>query len=154
MDVVRCARHAGDVVPPNPVTPALERALQLVGDRWSLLVVAALAPGPLRYGEVAQAVPGIAPNILAARLRQLTRDGLVHTVPYSERPRRVTYELTTDGRSLADALATLEAWGARREGLPEPRYHATCGTAVELRPWCPTCEVVVDDGGVDDLDRA
>lgn len=136
------------------MTPALERALQLVGDRWSLLVVAALAGGPLRYGELGEVVAGIAPNILAGRLRQLTREGLVHTVPYSERPRRVTYELTTDGRALADALAALEAWGARREGIPEPRFHARCGTAVELRPWCPTCDVPVEPGGVDDLDHA
>jgi DNA-binding HxlR family transcriptional regulator len=131
----------------------LDRALSRVGDRWTLLLVEALLDGPCRYGELADAVAGIAPNILAARLKRLEQDGLVTATPYSERPLRHRYALTGDGRALAEALSVLAAWAARVEGLPAPRYHATCGTALESRPWCPTCSRVVDDAEADDLDR-
>ena len=131
----------------------LDRALSRVGDRWSLLVVEALLDGPRRYGELADGVPGIAPNILASRLRRLEQDGLVTAVPYSERPLRHRYALTADGRELAGALAVLAAWAARVEGLPAPRYHAACGTALESRPWCATCGRVVDEAEADDVDR-
>jgi DNA-binding HxlR family transcriptional regulator len=136
------------------MTPApLDRALSRVGDRWTLLLVEALLDGPKRYGELADAVPGIAPNILAGRLRRLEQDGLLVARPYSERPVRHQYELTADGRALAAALAVLAGWAARVEGLPAPRYHATCGTAVETRPWCPTCDRIVDPDEADELDR-
>lgn len=131
----------------------LDRALTRVGDRWTLLLVEALLDGPCRYGELADAVAGIAPNILAARLKRLEQDGLVTATPYSERPLRHHYALTADGRELAGALAVLAAWAARVEGLPAPRYHATCGTAMESRPWCPTCSRVVDPDEADELDR-
>jgi DNA-binding HxlR family transcriptional regulator len=138
---------------PGMATAPLDRALTRVGDRWTLLLVEALLDGPMRYGELADAVTGIAPNILAARLKRLEQDGLVTATPYSERPRRHRYALTADGRALAEALAVLAAWAARVDGLPAPRYHATCGTALESRPWCPTCSRTVDDAEADDLDR-
>jgi DNA-binding HxlR family transcriptional regulator len=131
----------------------LDRALSRVGDRWTLLLVEALLDGPRRYGELADAVPGIAPNILAGRLRRLEQDGLLTATRYSDRPPRFQYELTADGRELAAALAVLAGWAARVEGLPAPRYHATCGTAMESRPWCPTCGRTVDNAESDDLDR-
>ena len=131
----------------------LDRALLRVGDRWTLLLVEALLDGPRRYGELSDAVAGIAPNILAARLRRLEQDGLVTATPYSQRPLRYRYALTADGHELASAMALLAAWAARVEGLPAPRYHATCGTPIESRPWCPTCGRTVDDHESDDLDR-
>jgi DNA-binding HxlR family transcriptional regulator len=136
------------------MSPApLDRALARVGDRWTLLLVEALLDGPRRYGELAEAVPGIAPNILAGRLRRLEQDGLLVATRYSDRPPRHQYELTADGRALAAALVVLAGWAARVEGLPAPRYHATCGTALESRPWCATCGRTVDDAESDDLDR-
>jgi DNA-binding HxlR family transcriptional regulator len=135
------------------VTP-LDRALTRVGDRWTLLIVEALLDGPRRFGELSDAVPGIAPNILAARLRKLERERLVVSAPYSTRPVRQQYELTADGLELASALAVFGAWAARVDGtVPVVPYHETCGTPLELRPWCPTCGVVADDADVDDLDR-
>jgi DNA-binding HxlR family transcriptional regulator len=138
---------------PLPATP-LDRALTRVGDRWTLLVVEALLDGPRRFGELAEAVPGIAPNVLAARLRKLEGERIVVSVPYSTRPVRHTYELTADGRELAGALAVLGAWAVRVEGIQSGvPYHERCGTALELRPWCPTCGLLVDDADADDLDR-
>jgi DNA-binding HxlR family transcriptional regulator len=136
------------------VQPApLERALARVGDRWTLLIVDALLGGPRRYGELAEEVSGIAPNTLADRLRKLESVGLVVSSPYQERPRRLAYELTAEGRELGGALAVLAGWAARVDGLPGSTYHDACGTALEVVAWCPTCERAVSPSEADDLDR-
>ena len=121
--------------PPLPLEAALDR----VGDRWSLLVVEALLDGPRRFGEISDALPGIAPNILTDRLRRLERAGIVRSTPYQDRPTRLAYDLTGDGRDLASALRLLADWGARRSGDVEPLRHDTCGTPLEARFYCPTC---------------
>jgi len=120
----------------------LRAALDRIGDRWILLVVEALVDGPQRFGDMQERV-GAAPNILTNRLRRLEVEGLVVATPYSERPLRMQYELTTTGRELADALVALSGWGAATEGRPSEHFHQACGTALEVRPWCPTCERVV-----------
>ncbi len=122
----------------------LRAALDRIGDRWILLVVEALADGPQRFGDLQERV-GAAPNILTNRLRRLETEGLVVATPYSQRPLRVQYDLTATGRELAEALAALTAWGAANEGRRGERFHDSCGTALELRPWCPTCDRAVDD---------
>ena len=80
--------------PPSPLAEAVAR----VGDRWTLLIVESLLAGPKRFGELNQDVEGIAPNVLTHRLRQLERNALIVGHPYSERPRRLSYELTVRGR--------------------------------------------------------
>jgi DNA-binding HxlR family transcriptional regulator len=134
---------------PSPLEAALER----VGDRWSLLLVEALLAGPRRFNELGEAVPGIAPNILTDRLRSLERDGLVVARPYSHRPPRSTYELTDAGRELAGAVRLLSEWGARHGGQ-EPARHAACGTPLEVRWYCPTCEQAVDEDAAEGLHYA
>ena len=133
---------------------ALADALATVGDRWTLLLVAALLDGPRRFGELQEEVAGIAPNVLTQRLRALERNALVVARPYSERPPRFVYELSAAGRELAGALRLLAGWGARNaEGSATPR-HAVCGTPMEARWWCPTCERPVRDEEGEDLDFA
>jgi DNA-binding HxlR family transcriptional regulator len=136
------------------MSSSLQHALSVVGDRWSLLVVDALLGPSRRFGELAEAIPGIAATVLAKRLRDLEQQGLVVSVPYSERPPRSRYELTADGRELGAALASLAAWGARRgggDGGDATGRHEACGTPLELRPWCPTCERVVSDDDPDEV---
>jgi len=147
-----CQHFDDDVMATIDPAP-LDRGLARVGDRWTLLIVGALLEDAKRYSDLARTVIGIAPNILAARLRKLQREGLVVARPYSERPRRLTYELTSDGRELAGALALLAAWAARLEGQDATDYHRACGTTLQSRPWCPTCERCVEPGETDDLDR-
>jgi DNA-binding HxlR family transcriptional regulator len=130
---------------------ALDVALARVGDRWSLLIVAALLPGPLKYGEMAAAIDGIAPNILAARLKRLAHDGLVVARPYSTKPVRLEYELTASGSELAAAVQRLTEWAARLEGGGDVPFHAPCGTAIEFRAWCPTCDIPASDDGTIEL---
>ena len=127
----------------EPATP-LELALERVGDRWSLLIVEALLDGSRRFNELAEGV-GIAPNILTDRLRRLEREGVVVARPYSERPPRMEYQLTSAGHDLAGALRLLADWGSRRSEDSDPLRHELCGTPLEARWYCPTCTVVIDD---------
>jgi DNA-binding HxlR family transcriptional regulator len=138
------------VMDPRPRSP-LGIALDRVGDRWSLLVVEALLQGPRRFGEIVEAVGGIAPNILAARLRRLERTGVVVSRPYEHRPVRLEYGLTVDGRELASAIRLLADWGGRHGDAAEVIRHDACGTALEARWWCPTCREALDEppGGRD-----
>jgi DNA-binding HxlR family transcriptional regulator len=133
---------------PSPLADALAR----VGDRWTLLVVGALIDGPRRFGDLQEAVPGIAPNILSQRLRHLEREALVVARPYSERPPRMVYELSAAGRELAGALRLLADWGARNSEAAEPARHGACGTPLEVRWYCPTCERTVDEDEADELE--
>jgi DNA-binding HxlR family transcriptional regulator len=132
-------------MPGSDTASPLGNALERVGDRWSLLLVEALLDGPRRFGDLARQVPGIAPNILAERLRRLERTGVVLGEPYSRRPLRLAYRLTGDGEELAGVLRLLAAWGGTGAGSPEPIRHATCGTALEARWYCPTCARLADD---------
>lgn len=123
---------------------ALDAALARVGDRWSLLVVEALLPGPLRFNELLAQLPGIAPNILTQRLRRLESERVVATRRYSERPPRLAYHLTADGEELAGVLRLLATWGSRGEG-GEALRHLACGSALEAQWFCPTCARPVDE---------
>jgi DNA-binding HxlR family transcriptional regulator len=124
---------------------SLAEAVARIGDRWSLLIIDALLSEPRRFGELQDQVGGIAPNILTTRLRSLEAEGIVVAAPYSERPLRMTYELTEVGRQLAGALALLESWGQQHAEGHDAGFHRACGAPLETRLWCSTCERVVDE---------
>jgi DNA-binding HxlR family transcriptional regulator len=130
---------------PEHDSAPLAEALTRVGDRWTLLVVDALLPGPLRFNDLLGHLPGIAANILSDRLKRLERDGLVVARPYSQRPPRADYQLTAEGTELAGALRLLAHWGSRHTGSGESPRHPACGTPIEVRWYCPTCDQLVDD---------
>ncbi len=137
-------------VPPQPESP-LATALERVGDRWSLLIVDALLTGPKRFNELAEQVPGIAPNILSARLKHLERETIVLARPYLKRPPRFSYELSGAGLQLGSAVRLLAHWGASRSDSADPPRHDACGTPMETRWYCPTCARVVGDSDEPDL---
>ena len=123
----------------------LAEALARVGDRWTLLVVEALLDGPRRFNDLLGQLPGIAANILSERLKRLEREGLLVARPYSDRPPRVAYQLTAEGRELAGALRLLAYWGAGHADPAQAPRHPACGTPIEARWYCPTCDQLVDD---------
>ena len=98
------------------------RALDLVGDKWTLLIVRDLAPGPRRFVELQRVLPGISTEQLRSRLNRMVADGLLTRQRYREVPPRVDYELTPRSRELLPVLAALARWGldwawtAPREG--------------------------------------
>jgi DNA-binding HxlR family transcriptional regulator len=95
-------------------------ALELVGERWALLVVRELLNGPKRYTDLAAALPGIGTNILAGRLRDLERGAVVQKRRLPPPAAANVYELTPYGEELREPLYALARWGARSLGPPTP----------------------------------
>ena len=89
------------------------RALDLVGDKWTLLIVRDLAGGPRRFVELQRVLPGISTEQLRSRLNRMVADGLLTRQRYREVPPRVDYELTTRSRDLLPVLGALARWGYR-----------------------------------------
>jgi DNA-binding HxlR family transcriptional regulator len=92
---------------------AVASSLDIVGDKWSLLVVRDLLYGKRTYGELADSPERIPTNILADRLKRLEGAGIVSRVPYQERPIRYAYALTPKGKDLGDVLLAFVRWGKR-----------------------------------------
>jgi len=92
---------------------AVACTLDLVGDKWSLLVVRDLLRGSATYGDLQHSFEGIPTNILADRLKKLEESGIIAKSAYQERPVRYSYELTEKGRSLGDVLLALVRWGKK-----------------------------------------
>ena len=97
-------------------------ALDIIGDKWTLLILRDLLFGKTRYNEFLGSGEKIPTNILAARLRHMEEAGLISGKPYRERPRRYDYQLTETGRSLAPVIQVLTRWGANAiPGTRRPR---------------------------------
>lgn len=93
----------------------ITQAMEIVGERWALLIVRDLLVGPRRYGELAAGLPRIPTNILAARLKELQAAGVIRRAP---RSRVIVYELTPYGRELEPVILALGAWGYKAMGDP------------------------------------
>jgi DNA-binding HxlR family transcriptional regulator len=93
-------------------------ALELVGERWALLIVRELLKGPKRYTDLLEGMPGVGTNILAARLRELEAGGIVEKRKLPPPAASTVYELTEYGRELEEPLYSLARWGARSLGPP------------------------------------
>ncbi|MBF6440176.1 winged helix-turn-helix transcriptional regulator [Nocardia cyriacigeorgica] len=90
---------------------AVSRALEVVGDRWNLLVVRELTAGPRRYSDLFADLPGISTDVLAARLKDLERDGILTRRRVGPRATTAMYELTDAGARLRPVLEALSVWG-------------------------------------------
>jgi DNA-binding HxlR family transcriptional regulator len=90
---------------------AIANSLDILGDKWSLLVVRDLLHGKHTYGELAHSPEGIPTNILADRLKRLESTGIITSTPYQERPVRYTYTLTSKGSALGEVLLAFVRWG-------------------------------------------
>jgi DNA-binding HxlR family transcriptional regulator len=118
------------------------RTLELVGERWSLLIVRdALYRGTTRFADFQRDL-GVASNILAKRLDGFVAAGLMEQRRYSERPEHHEYVLTEKGRELQPVIIALTAWGDRwaaPDGPPILYEHARCGGAMHAQLQCATC---------------
>lgn len=127
----------------RPTDPAcsIQRTLDVIGDRWTLLILRDVFRGVRRFSQIQEDL-GIAKNLLTDRLGALVAAGVVEKVPYQDRPVRHEYRLTEKGRALSPALVALMRWGDEwcSDGVaPTELVHDGCGTRVELQPWCVTC---------------
>jgi DNA-binding HxlR family transcriptional regulator len=99
---------------------SIARSLEVIGDRWTLLIVRDLVLGVSRFDEFLESL-GVASNVLADRLNRLVDEGIAERVPYSERPERYEYRLTAKGRELGLVLLALMQWGDRHISAKPPR---------------------------------
>lgn len=96
---------------PGAYVCGIDAAMDVIGGKWKGLILWALQERPYRFGELRRALPGVTEKVLAAQLRELEADGIVHREEYEEVPPRVEYALTRRGALLNEALAPLGAWG-------------------------------------------
>jgi DNA-binding HxlR family transcriptional regulator len=127
------------------------RALELVGERWSLLILRnASFAGHTRFSEFERRL-GIAPNILASRLEGFVAAGLMEVRPNAEHKGQNEYILTEKGRDFVPALVALTSWGDRwvaPDGPPIVYEHEACGGEIEIRLRCRACHQVAAPGEV------
>jgi DNA-binding HxlR family transcriptional regulator len=97
---------------PDESLDIIRDVLERAGDKWSVLAIATLQGGPLRYSDLHRAIAGISQRMLTLTLRQLQRDGLVTRTAYAEVPPRVEYALTALGATLLDSVLSLAQWAA------------------------------------------
>lgn len=131
--------EVGDTVCP------IARALAVVGDRWTVLILRELFLGVRRFEEF-QAQTGMSSHLLSTRLKRLEADGIVNRHLYCERPPRYEYRLTDKGLDLYPLLLALKSWGEKWSGLePETEAallitHRQCGHETGLKLVCPACD--------------
>jgi DNA-binding HxlR family transcriptional regulator len=118
------------------------RALDVVGERWTLLVVRELLAGPKRYTDLQDGLPGIGPNVLAERLRSLESAGLVEKRRMAPPAASTVYELTELGEGLHPVLDSLFQWGLQFAGRPAE------GDAVKASYWLPAIKAAVVPGAL------
>src|SRR5690348_17503652 len=105
------SRAEGDA--PSACCPLYHEAVELVGRRWTGAILRVLMDGPLRFSEIAQAVPELSDRLLSERMKELERRGMVQRRVISGPPLRVEYSLSEMGQSLEPALSELERWANR-----------------------------------------
>lgn len=102
--------------PRHPVCQTINGLLSRIGDKWSLLVVESLGPGPRRFNELRREIPSVSQRMLTLTLRNLERDGLVSRTVTPSIPPRVDYELTELGKSLQAPICGLVSWAHANSG--------------------------------------
>jgi DNA-binding HxlR family transcriptional regulator len=121
---------------------SVSRALALIGDQWTLMILREALFGVRRYGQLARNL-GIPRPTLSARLRSMVDSGLLERVPYAQDPERYEYRLTEAGRDLFGAAAMLMRWGdkylAGPDGPPIVLRHYDCGEIAEPLLTCASC---------------
>jgi DNA-binding HxlR family transcriptional regulator len=126
---------------------SIARALEVLGERWTILVVRDAMLGVKRFEDF-QSSLGVARNVLTDRLRRLVDAGVLRRVPYQERPQRFEYQLTKMGVELAVPIVALMHWGDKHlpvdGGPPRLIQHRGCGGAVEAELVCQQCGLSIE----------
>jgi DNA-binding HxlR family transcriptional regulator len=133
---------------------SISRTLEVVGERWTLLIVRDVFFGVRRFGDL-QASLGVARNVLTERLNRLVEDGILEREPYQEHPARYEYVLTPKGLDLLPVLLSMMRWGdtyaSPEVGPPRLVRHAGCGGTATLQVACTKCEQVLGPGEIEIL---
>ncbi|MED5541005.1 MAG: helix-turn-helix domain-containing protein [Actinomycetota bacterium] len=125
---------------------SIQGTLDVIGDRWTLLILRDLFRGVRRFSQLEDNL-GIAKNLLASRLSKLVAADIVTKIPYQDKPIRHEYFLTQKGRDLSPSLVALMRWGDRwcnDRTPPTLLVHSECGTPLNQITQCPTCDESLD----------
>jgi DNA-binding HxlR family transcriptional regulator len=129
---------------------SIAQCLEIVGERWSLLIVRDVFLGATRFDDIQQRL-GISRNILNQRLAHLVEQGILTKKPYTERPPRFDYKLTPKGRDLWPVITAMRQWGdthAAPDGPPLQLIHHDCGQISDAHMTCSACGGPVDASNV------
>lgn len=127
---------------------SIARTLEVIGERWSMLVVRDAFLGVRRFDDFQRSL-GLSRNVLASRLARLVELGVLRKQPYSERPLRYEYRLTESGHDLFPVVMALVEWGDKHApaegGVPKVFRHRDCGGALDPRHMrCEACGADID----------
>ncbi|HEX3783486.1 MAG TPA: helix-turn-helix domain-containing protein [Pseudonocardiaceae bacterium] len=134
--------------PPGPRACPVAASLQIVGERWSLLIIRELSYGVRRFDQIV-GYTGAPRDILTDRLRKLEASGVIERRQYSDRPRRFEYYLTEAGRQLRPVLLALSEWGSVwAQDPPTAMFDHDCGELLEVDQVCRHCARPVTSAGI------
>ncbi|MCM3714531.1 winged helix-turn-helix transcriptional regulator [Halalkalibacter oceani] len=123
----------------------IAQTLNIVGDRWTLLVIHEILIGHSTFNEIKKNLEGISSNLLSDRLKHLEEVGLIESTVYSKHPPRYQYTLTESGQDLEDVFHAFVLWGSKHlETCYKKLVHTRCQHEVELLYYCPSCKQHVD----------
>lgn len=123
----------------------IAQTLNLIGDKWTLLILHAIQCDKHTYKELQEALPKIPTNLLSNRLKELEKDGLIACSLYQDHPPRYQYELSESGKDLKDLYHVIAIWGEKHlNKCPKKVTHAKCQHNVKVMYYCEHCDTYVD----------
>lgn len=124
----------------------IAQTLNIIGDRWTLLIIHEILIGNTTFSDIKRALDGISSNLLSDRLKYLESSGLISFTLYSEHPPRYSYTLTKSGEDLEDVFNAMILWGKNNlEKCYKKLIHQKCNHEVDISYYCSHCNENVDD---------
>lgn len=128
----------------------IAQALNIIGDKWTLLILRQLSKGHDTYNSILENLEGIPSNLLSNRLKNLEEDELIMPILYQPHPPRYRYVLTKSGEDLDDVFNSIIIWGEKHlKKCYKELVHTSCNHNVELQYYCPHCQTTVDKHDID-----
>lgn len=130
----------------------IAQSLNIIGDRWTLLIIHEILIGHTTFNEIKKALDGISSNLLSERLKYLEESALITTALYSDHPPRYEYTLTQSGRDLEQVFRAIIVWGRQHlQKCYKKLIHTSCLHEIDIAYYCPHCKQTVDDLSVEEI---
>lgn len=128
-----------------PLPCNIAQTLNIVGDRWTLLIIHEILMGNRTFNELKKSLEGISSNLLSDRLKHLEENGLITSSLYSTHPPRLAYMLTESGKDLEDVFNAIIIWGEKNlVKCYKKMIHKECQHEIEIAYYCPSCQTNVE----------